>query len=121
MALILIVIFLLYSIPGWHEELDEDGEAIDVKNFTTMAVLHPAVTLSILACFLGLLSVLWQHIASVVLTTSVEDTAYGKVKGSLGLPSLVLGWMAVAATGIGAVGVVLIAIATTMVDGSTDD
>ena len=92
------------TFPGWHEEVDEDGSKRDVKPWPSHAVLTAAVTLSIFASVLALVSMLWQHIASVTFVTSMEDATYGTVKGEVGLVGLVLGWIAMAVMAIGASG-----------------
>lgn len=104
-GVLLMIIGLLYSMPGWHEELDEDGESRDGKPFPRRNFLHATATLSTFAWILGLLSMLWQHLASIVLVTAVEDTAYGTVKGNVSVAPLVLGWAAVVMTAVGTAGI----------------
>lgn len=95
-ALLVIVICLLTTFPGWHEEVDENGSAMDVKTFPSRTVTLLATVLSTFASALVLLSVFWQHVASVAFVTTVQNMTYGTVKGHVGAESLVLGWIAVA-------------------------
>ena len=50
------------------------------------------------ASALALLSMVWQHVASVAFITAVQNITYGGVRGNVGVAGLVLGWFAVATT-----------------------
>ena len=60
-ALAFIVICLLLSFRGWHEELDEDGSIREVKPFPSQPVSLIALAASTLASILALISMTWQQ------------------------------------------------------------
>ena len=66
-------------------------------------VLARIVLLSIFTLVLSLISMLWQHVASVAFGTAVEDAAYDTVEGKIGTAALVIGWFAVAMLAISCV------------------
>lgn len=56
-----------------------------------------AFVTSTLASILSLVSVLWQHLASVAVATTAEGMAYGTLKTHIGFNAMILGWVGVAA------------------------
>src|SRR4051794_22951993 len=72
---------LLATFPGWHEERDErTGSDVDVKPFPSRPVSQVALALIFIASIFVLVSVLWQHTASVAAATIVQDLGNGSVK-----------------------------------------
>ena len=59
---------------------------------------------TILASLLALVSMVWQHTASVAVTTTVQSMGYGTIKSDIGAAAMALGWL-----GFG--GIVIVAIA----------
>ena len=53
-------------------------------------------TVSTIASLLALVSMLWQHIASVAAATIAQDMAYGTLQSHIGLNAMALGWAGVA-------------------------
>ena len=109
------------TFPGWHEETDDRGSERDVKPFPSRPVLSTAVLLSIFASTLAIVSMLWQHVASVTFVTSAEDTAYGTIKGEVGMVGLVLGWIGAAVMAIGTCGLVVLYLSVSVLDRLIDD
>ncbi|KAL9020721.1 MAG: hypothetical protein Q9185_002037 [Variospora sp. 1 TL-2023] len=89
-VLLVVVIGILMTFPGWHEDSDDGGSAMDVKPFPSSSLSSTAALLSILASFLALLSMLWQHVASVTFVTDVENMTYRLVQGHVGAVGLAL-------------------------------
>lgn len=87
-----ITFILLATFPGWHEEVDEDGEGRDVKPFPSRPVSQVALALIFVASTFILVSVLWQHTASIAATQVAQDLANGSVLSGIGVTALGLGW-----------------------------
>ncbi|KAH2567110.1 hypothetical protein KXV42_000728 [Aspergillus fumigatus] len=83
---------LLATFPGWHEEIDSTGSEGEVKPFPSRPVSQAALALIFVASVFVLVSVLWQHTASVAATTIAQDMGNGSVKSGVGTSAMVLGW-----------------------------
>ena len=83
---------LLATFPGWHEEVDERGSEHDVKPFPSRPVSQVALALIFVASVFVLVSVLWQHTASVAASTIASDLGNGSVGSGVGTAAMVLGW-----------------------------
>lgn len=83
---------LLATFPSWHEEIDERGSEKDVKPFPSRAVSQVALALIFVASVFVLVSVLWQHTASVAASTIAQDLGNGALKSGIGTSAIVLGW-----------------------------
>jgi len=93
-ALILafICFILLATFPGWHEESDERGTDRDIKPFPSRAVSQAALAIIFIASIFVLVSVLWQHTASIAASIIAQDLGNGSVKSGVGTTAMVLGW-----------------------------
>jgi hypothetical protein len=88
-----VCFILLATFPGWHYEQDEEtGSEIDVKPFPSRPVCQVALALVFIASIFVLVSVLWQHTASVAAASISEDFGNGSVKSGVGTAAMVLGW-----------------------------
>ncbi|KAL9131907.1 MAG: hypothetical protein Q9217_000267 [Psora testacea] len=87
-----ICFILLATFPGWHEETDEEGSERDVKPFPSRPVSQVALALIFIASVFVLVSVLWQHTASVAASTIAQDLGNGSVKSGVGTSAMILGW-----------------------------
>lgn len=85
---------LLATFPGWHEEIDESGSEKEVKPVPSRAVSQVALALIFIASVFVLVSVLWQHTASVAASTVAQDFGNGSMRSGVGSSSMVLGWFA---------------------------
>jgi hypothetical protein len=84
---------LLATFPGWHVEEDEfTGSEIDIKPFPSRPVSQVALALIFVASIFVLISVLWQHTASVAAAGVAEDFGNGSVKSGVGTTAMVFGW-----------------------------
>ncbi|EGS22138.1 uncharacterized protein CTHT_0016540 [Thermochaetoides thermophila DSM 1495] len=89
-----ICLLLLATFPGWHEE-DSDGDGSadrEVKPFPSRAVSQVALAIIFIASIFVLVSVLWQHTASVAASIVAQDLANGSVKSGVGTSAMVMGW-----------------------------
>jgi hypothetical protein len=88
-----ICLILLATFPGWHVAEDRlTGSQIDVKPFPSRPVCQVALALVFVAAIFVLVSVLWQHTASVAAASVTEDFGNGSVKSGVGTTAMILGW-----------------------------
>ena len=102
-VLTFICFVLLWTFPGWHEEVNDDGSEIEVKPFPSRPVSQVALGLIGLGFMFGLISILWQHINSSAAGTMAEGLTYGAVESHIGTVAVVLGWAAVVCMGLSTV------------------
>ncbi|KAH8819552.1 Ca2+ regulator and membrane fusion protein Fig1-domain-containing protein [Xylogone sp. PMI_703] len=87
-----ICLLLLATFPGWHEEEDSEGSEREVKPFPSRPVSQVALALIFVASIFILVSVLWQHTASVAASIIAKDFGNGSVLSGVGTTAMVLGW-----------------------------
>lgn len=90
-----IVVLLLATFPGWHEEEDADGSEREVKPFPSRPVSQIALALIAISSVFMFVSVFWQHIASSAGATLAQNLSYGTVKAHVGPAAMILGWIGV--------------------------
>ncbi|KAF1956849.1 membrane fusion mating protein FIG1 [Byssothecium circinans] len=113
---------LLATFPGWHEERDErTGSEVDVKPFPSRPVSQVALALIFIASIFVLVSVLWQHTASVSAATIVQDLGNGSVKSGVGTSAMVLGWFGFALFIIVTIGLLCMILSIMVLDRLTDE
>lgn len=112
---------ILATFPGWHEETDENGSERDVKPFPSRPLSRIALAALTLASLLALVSMMWQHTASVAAATTAQDMAYGEVKTHVGAIAMALGWIGLAFLAIPAIGLLVMILSITLLDRLTDD
>ncbi|KAL5359760.1 Ca2+ regulator and membrane fusion protein Fig1-domain-containing protein [Aspergillus floccosus] len=83
---------ILATFPGWHEEIDSSGSEREVMPIPSRPVSQAALALIFVASVFVLVSVLWQHTASVAASTVAQDLGNGSVKSGVGTSAMVLGW-----------------------------
>ena len=116
-----VTICLLATFPGWHEETDENGSERDVKPFPSRPVSKVALAASTLASLLALVSMMWQHTASVAAATVAQDMAYGAVKTHVGAVSMALGWLGLAFLMLSTIGLLVMILSIQLLDRLTDE
>jgi Ca2+ regulator and membrane fusion protein Fig1 len=87
---------LLATFPGWHEEEDAAGSEREVKPFPSRPVSQIALAIIFIASIFVLVSVLWQHTASVAASIIAQDFGNGSVRSGVGTTAMVLGWFSFA-------------------------
>lgn len=112
---------LLATFPGWHEEVDERGSERDVKPFPSRPVSQIALALIFVASVFVLVSVLWQHTASVAASTIAQDLGNGSVKSGVGTSAMILGWFGFALLIIVTIGLLVMILSISLLDRLTDD
>ena len=91
-----VCFLLLATFPGWHEQEDSEGSDREVKPFPSRPVSQVALAIIFIASIFVLVSVLWQHTASVAASIIAQDFANGAVKSGVGTSAMVLGWFSFA-------------------------
>ncbi|BDD62438.1 hypothetical protein MAP00_007406 [Monascus purpureus] len=112
---------LLATFPGWHEEVDASGSERDVKPFPSRPVSQAALALIFIAAVFVLVSVLWQHTASVAASTIAKDMGNGSVKSGVGTSAMVLGWFGFALLVIVTVGLLVMILSIRLIRQLTDE
>lgn len=107
---------LLATFPGWHEELDERGSGNNVKPIPSRAVSQVALALIFVASVFVLVSVLWQHTASVAASTIAQDLGNGSVKSGVGTSAMILGWFGFALLIIVTIGLLVMILSLSLID-----
>ncbi|KAG7009017.1 CDP-diacylglycerol--serine O-phosphatidyltransferase [Physcia stellaris] len=120
-VLAFITFLLLATFPGWHEETDERGSERDVKPFPSRPVSQVALALIFIASVFVLVSVLWQHTASVAASTIAQDLGNGSVKSGVGTTAMILGWFGFALLIIVTIGLLVMILSISLLDRLTDD
>lgn len=120
-ALAFIAICLLATFPGWHTETDDRGDELDVKPFPSKSVSQITLAATTLASLLALVSMMWQHAASVAAATTAQDLAYGAVNSKVGAATMALGWLGLAFLVISALGILVMVMSISLLDRVTDD
>lgn len=87
-----ICLLLLATFPGWHEEEDSEGSEREVKPFPSRPVSQIALAIIFIASIFVLVSVLWQHTASVAASIIAQDFGNGSVLSGVGTSAMVMGW-----------------------------
>ncbi|KAH7157121.1 Ca2+ regulator and membrane fusion protein Fig1-domain-containing protein [Dactylonectria macrodidyma] len=91
-----VCLLLLATFPGWHEEEDSEGSEREVKPFPSRFVSQIALAIIFIASIFVLVSVLWQHTASVAASVIAQDFGNGAVRSGVGTSAMVLGWFSFA-------------------------
>lgn len=86
---------MFLTFPKWGEEIIiESGSERDITAFPGRTVSHSAVMILGAAVLLGLVSVLWQHIAAVAATSTARSSTYGFLDIMIGSVAMGLAWTA---------------------------
>ena len=120
-ALAFITICFLLTFPGRHDEVDDSGSDLEVRPFPSRRVTQLALITSTLGAMLALVSMIWQHIASVAAATTAQNLGYGTVKSAVGVTVLVLGWTAFALLVLTTIGLLVMILSIRMLAELTDD
>ncbi|PLB38155.1 Fig1 domain-containing protein [Aspergillus candidus] len=116
-----ICFVLLWTFPGWHEEVNAEGSEVEVKPFPSRPVSQAALGLIALGFMFGLISILWQHINSSAAGTMAEGLTYGAVESHVGIAAVVLGWAAVVCMGLSTFALLIMIWSIALIRVLTDD
>ncbi|KAI9723689.1 MAG: hypothetical protein M1812_000989 [Candelaria pacifica] len=120
-VLAFICFLLLATFPGWHEEIDDRGSDREVKPFPSRPVSQVALALIFVASIFVLVSVLWQHTASVAAATIAQDLGNGSVKSGVGTTAMILGWFGFALLIIVTIGLLVMILSIHLLAKLTDE
>ncbi|OOF96708.1 hypothetical protein ASPCADRAFT_206883 [Aspergillus carbonarius ITEM 5010] len=112
---------LLATFPGWHDELDASGSEVESKPFPSRPVSQAALALIFVASVFVLVSVLWQHTASVAASTIAQDMGNGSVKSGVGTSAMVLGWFGFGLLVVVTIGLLVMILSINLIKQLTDD
>lgn len=117
-----VVFILLATFPGWHEESDpRTGSDVDVKPFPSRAVSQVALALIFISSIFVLVSVLWQHTASVAAAQIAKDFGNGSVKSGVGTTAMILGWFGFGLLVVVTIGLLIMILSIHLLDRLTDN
>lgn len=96
-ALSVLTACLLVYLPSWPKGSDPNtGETTDMKSLPSRRMMQVSLALETLGLLSLLVTILWQHTASVAATNTTENMSYGFVKARVGSVAFALGWAGVA-------------------------
>ncbi|KAI9669160.1 MAG: hypothetical protein M1829_005161 [Trizodia sp. TS-e1964] len=116
-----VCLLLLATFPGWHEEQTEDGDGREVKPFPSRPVSQISLAIIFVSSIFVLVSVLWQHTASVAAATVAQDLGNGSVRSGVGATAMILGWFGFALLIIVTIGLLVMILSIHLLDKLTDD
>lgn len=102
-----LCVLLLATFPSWHEEEDSEGSERVVRAIPSRAVSQVALAIIFVASIFILVSVLWQHTASVAASVIAQDFGNGSVKSGVGTSAMVMGWFSFALLIIVTIGLIV--------------
>ena len=111
---------ILATFPGWHEEYNDQDSIRDVKPFPSRPVSQAALALIFISAVFTLVSVLWQHTASVAASTIAQDLGNGSVKSGVGTSAIVLGWFGFALLIVVTIGLLVMILSIRLLDELVD-
>ncbi|KAG5945170.1 hypothetical protein E4U59_006266 [Claviceps monticola] len=91
-----ICVLLLATFPGWHDEEDSEGSEREVKPFPPRALSQVSLAIIFISSIFILVSVLWQHTASVAASIIAQDFGNGSVRSGVGTNAMAMGWFSFA-------------------------
>ena len=116
-----ITFLLLATFPGWHTTRSDEGSEREVKPFPSRAVSQVALALIFIAAVFTLVSVLWQHTASVAASTVAQDLGNGSVKSGVGTAAMILGWFGFGLLVVVTLGLLVMILSIQLLDRLTDE
>ncbi|KAK3677219.1 hypothetical protein LTR78_002757 [Recurvomyces mirabilis] len=121
-VLAFVTFLLLATFPGWHEEHDQrTGSDIDIKPFPSRPVSQVALAMIFISSIFVLVSVLWQHTASVAAAQIAQDFGNGSVRSGVGTSAMVLGWFAFGLLVVVTIGLLVMILSIRLLDKLTED
>lgn len=101
--------------------MDDRGSEADVHPFPSRPVSQVALALIFVASIFVLVSVLWQHTASVAASTIAQDLGNGSVKSGVGSTAMILGWFGFTLFIIVTIGLLVMILSISILDKLTDE
>lgn len=120
-ALGLVCILLLTTFPHWKSDIDNTGLENELKPFPSRKVFSTIYAILAATILFALLSSLWQHVAAVAFTTTVQNMAYGSVKSEVGAAAIGLGWASLALYVVALCAMLVLTLSIRILDRLTDE
>lgn len=92
-----------------------------MKPFPSRAVSQSALALIFIASIFVLVSVLWQHTASVAASQVAQDLGNGSVRSGVGTTAMILGWFGFGLLVIVTVGLLVMILSIRLLDDVAND
>lgn len=92
-----------------------------MKPFPSRPVSQTALALIFVASVFVLVSVLWQHTASVAASTIAQDMGNGSVRSGVGTSAMVLGWFGFVLLVVVTIGLLFMILSIRLIRKLTDD
>ncbi|KAK5059731.1 hypothetical protein LTR84_009614 [Exophiala bonariae] len=121
MALSVLAIGVLSSLPGWKTHILEDGEAHQIRPFPAPNVTSFCLATLCFSAGFGFISVLWLHVAAVAATGTLDFMIEDIVVTQVGSAAMALGWLAFGTEMIALVGVFIMRVSLNLLDQITDE
>ncbi|KAL7271145.1 hypothetical protein RUND412_006127 [Rhizina undulata] len=112
-----VTLLLLATFPGYEEEYEGGPER---RRLPSRAVSQIALAVIFVAAIFVLVSVLWQHTASVAAATIAANLGNGSVATGVGVTAMVLGWFGFALLIIVTIGLLVMILSMHLVEKLTD-
>lgn len=101
--------------------METNGSEKEVKPFPSRPVSQVALALIFVASVFVLVSVLWQHTASVAASTIAQDMGNGSVKSGVGSSAMVLGWFGFGLMVVVTIGLLVMILSMSLITQLTDE
>ncbi|TQV98975.1 hypothetical protein V2A60_007334 [Cordyceps javanica] len=111
-----LCVLLLATFPSWYEEEDSEGSDRVVRAIPSRAVSQVSLAIIFISSIFVLVSVLWQHTASVAASVIAQDFGNGVVKSGVGTAAMVLGWFSFALLIIVTIGLIVTILTISVVE-----
>lgn len=92
-----------------------------MKPFPSRPVSQVALALIFVASVFVLVSVLWQHTASVAASTIAQDMGNGSVKSGVGTSAMILGWFGFGLLVVVTIGLLVMILSISLLNQLTDE
>jgi hypothetical protein len=114
---------VLATFPKWHSEPDPDDESESqtVLPVPTRFVAQISLAIIFIASIFVLVSVLWQHTASVAASIIAQDFGNGSVISGVGTSAMVMGWFGFTLLIIVTIGILVMVLTIKVIENLTED
>ncbi|KAJ5088597.1 Ca2+ regulator and membrane fusion protein Fig1-domain-containing protein [Penicillium angulare] len=120
-ATAIIASVMLSTFPGWHEEEDDAGSAVEVKPFPSRPMTQAVLVTSIVGMSFCFVSVLWQHMNSAAAASMAEKLSYGQITGHVGTAAMTFGWLGMGLIAVEVFGIAIMILSISLIRRLTDE
>ncbi|TGZ79612.1 membrane fusion mating protein FIG1 [Ascodesmis nigricans] len=115
--LAVIVFLLLATFPNYEEDYEGGPKT---RRLPSRALSQVALAIIFVSAIFVLISVLWQHTASIAAATIAETLGNGSVETGVGVTAMVLGWFGFALLIITTIGLLIMILSMHLVERLAD-